>query len=101
MVPEEPGTIAKSHVPDWPDERWVPHRTANRASAQEARVRLQRGLVAMAALFGTASIPGIARAQLILQNFPTNIPGYEPNLGASVVTRMMQEDQANGVEIGD
>ena len=64
-------------------------------------MRLQRGLVVMAALFGTASIPGIARAQLILQNFPTNIPGYEPNLGASVVTRMMQEDQANGVEIGD
>lgn len=65
------------------------------------RARACRGLLTMAALFGTASMAGTARAQLIQQNFPAGIPGYEPNLEASVVTHMMQENQANGAEVGD
>jgi len=58
-------------------------------------------LLSVAALFVTVTVPGTARAQLIQQNFPTDIPGYQADLGASVLTRMAQEDQANGVEIGD
>ena len=60
-----------------------------------------RGGVLMAVFSCAASVPGMAWAQLIQQNFPSNIPGYAPNLEASVVTHMIQEDQAAGVEFGD
>jgi hypothetical protein len=60
-----------------------------------------RGMPALAAWLCATALPGIARAQLIQQNFPSNIPGYAPNLEASVLTHMSEEDQAEGVEIGD
>jgi hypothetical protein len=42
-----------------------------------------------------------AHAQLIQQYFPADIPGYSPNFSASVVNRMDEQDQAEGVEVGD
>jgi hypothetical protein len=42
-----------------------------------------------------------ARAQLIEQYFPANIPGYSPDFSSSVVTRMNTQDQTDGIEVGD
>jgi len=44
---------------------------------------------------------GAAQAQLIQQYFPTEIPGYSPDFGASVVSRLNTQNQTDGVEIGD
>ena len=65
------------------------------------RVRVRHGVFAISIFCCVASLPNAAKAQLILQNFPANIPGYAPNLEGSVATHMMQEQQANGVEVGD
>lgn len=43
----------------------------------------------------------LAHAQLIEQYFPSDIPGYAPNLSSSVVVRMIGQDQSQGVEVGD
>jgi hypothetical protein len=42
-----------------------------------------------------------AHAQLIQQYFPSDIPGYSPDLSSSVVVRMLNQDQSQGIEDGD
>jgi hypothetical protein len=42
-----------------------------------------------------------ARANLIEQYFPSDIPGYEPDFTASVADRMNMQDIAPGIEVGD
>lgn len=44
---------------------------------------------------------GFAYAQLIEQYFPGDIPGYSPDLTASVLNRMAIEGQSQGAEFGD
>jgi len=39
-----------------------------------------------------------AQAQMIQNEFPSDIPGYAPSLADSVVNRMLLEDQSQGVE---
>ncbi len=51
-------------------------------------------------LLGTVlALPRLAHAQLVQQYFPSDIPGYAPDFGASVVQREMQDARAQGVEI--
>jgi hypothetical protein len=44
---------------------------------------------------------GVAHAQLVQQYFPSDIPGYAPDFSASVVNRMMMQNQSLGTELGD
>jgi len=51
----------------------------------------------LAAWFALGFAPR-AKAQLIQNEFPSDIPGYTPSLSASVVNRMLLEDEEQGVE---
>lgn len=42
-----------------------------------------------------------AKAQLIQQYFPANIPGYSADFSSSVITRMNTQNQTDGIEVGD
>ena len=44
---------------------------------------------------------GHAHAQLVDEFFPGSIPGYQANLGASVINRIENLDSPTGVEVGD
>ena len=42
-----------------------------------------------------------AHAQLIEQYFPAGIPGYTGNFSSSVLDRMFNQSESNGIEVGD
>jgi hypothetical protein len=42
-----------------------------------------------------------AHAQLIQQYFPSDIPGYAPDFSSSVVVRLLNQNQSQGIETGD
>jgi hypothetical protein len=60
-------------------------------------MRWRLGLIAI----GAAANAQDARAQLIQQYFPTDIPGYSTGFSPSVTDRMNLQEQAEGVEYGD
>jgi hypothetical protein len=64
-------------------------------------VSTRQRFVATFAICGLAGVAPAADAQLIQQYFPTDIPGYAPDLSGSVVQRMLSRDQSQGVEVGD
>lgn len=64
------------------------------------RVLARRRIVATFAVCGLAGVAPAAHAQLIEQYFPSDIPGYAPDLSGSVVQRMLNQDQSQGVEVG-
>jgi hypothetical protein len=55
------------------------------------------GIVASGFLLAT----GVAHAQMVDEFFPGAIPGYQANLGASVVNRIETANDPAGVEVGD
>ncbi len=62
-----------------------------------APVRL---LATASALCATLGCAAPARAQLIQTLFPSDIPGYEPDLSDSVIQRMLDQDEETGVPVG-
>jgi hypothetical protein len=62
--------------------------------------RRRRWLVGALAA-GALGHAGAARAQLVQQYFPSDIPGYAPDFSSSVVNRLNLQNQDAGVEIGD
>ena len=58
-------------------------------------------LIVAIAIGGASCAAEDAHAQLIQQYFPADIPGYSPDFSASVVNRMDEHDQSEGVEVGD
>ncbi len=76
--------------------RWGPKSVRDGARAS-ARLRLLGGVASACVVFGVAAP---ARAQLIQTLFPSDIPGYEPDLSASVVQRMLSQNEDSGVPVG-
>jgi hypothetical protein len=60
-----------------------------------------RVIGAAVAMFGAAGAANRADAQVIAQDFPSDIPGYAADFDLSVVTRMLLQGEAQGAEIGD
>jgi len=57
------------------------------------------GLLALAVLWG-AGYANPAKAQLIQQYFPDDLPGYSPDFTSSILNRMYVQQTSPGVEVG-
>lgn len=64
------------------------------------RAATRRKLLTALAICGISMLAAPAHAQLIEQYFPSDIPGYAPDLSASVTQRMLMQNQSQGIEVG-